>query len=274
MKKIDVSQALVPLTLQPFTHKSLEFLQRYTREERSFLIKSVIGNNLVNTNYIWYGVDNITTNVISDGLLCSYLPDGNSPANYDYYFIEVVGDNIAGYVNPPMLVPSISYESFDPIQFSDNSLKSVHYTVKYTVTDTTSTSSVTTPDGMIFSTILFSDLTKSNGWVTINRRQQTHITTDGGDWTCELRTKIVNGLYFVRTIITANTASAYPLVWFSLPDYMIPSVSQTKPINIIEGGVYKSGILILTSSGSLQFDANLSFSASESIDLDIIYNQF
>lgn len=277
MKKIDTSQAMSPLTLQPFGSKSLKFLQDYNLEAIKTSFFQLVANNINNYDkFVIFGVDSITSNTITSGYIYIPVADSGSPVSYSGQFIEVVGASTAGFSNPAMLVPVISYESFDPTKFSDGSLKDIHYTVKFEVQDTTTPGSVITPDGYTINGFLYSTITLANGWRILNRRSVTQGQNDGGSYNSSKIYHIKDGVVYMRLSMTAGNATAAPgSSYVDIPESIRTGYDMIFPVNIKYGSSYLANRITFDSATSkIIFDtATISFSSGQfSLNAYITYS--
>ena len=150
MKRIDTTQIVSPTSKQPFTGRSLAFLQDYDVEDKAAIIKALITTNL--------GSYSLTTGYIISGCV---LSDSNKDITageifYGGNFYEVTAVN--GTTNPCCLVLTKTQDATaDPLIFSDSVSKTVHNIFKFVATDAT----VGTHEGV--NDILGTDLVSAYG---------------------------------------------------------------------------------------------------------------
>lgn len=131
MKQIDTTQVVDPNTLQPFTVKSLKFLQDAKAEDDAGIIEALITNNT--------GSYSATTPYVISG--CVVSDSGKDVTDgkifYGGKFYEVVGVN--GTTNVAQLVLTKTQDATaDPLTFTDGTNKTVHDIYKYVATDAAS----------------------------------------------------------------------------------------------------------------------------------------
>lgn len=129
MKKIDTTQVTDPSILQPFTARSLKFLQDATAEDVAGIIKSIVTSNL--------GSYSLTVPYVISGCVVS---DSNKDVTageifYGGKYYETTAVN--GTTNVAQFILTLSQDATaDPVIFSDSSAKNVHNIYKYVATDT------------------------------------------------------------------------------------------------------------------------------------------
>lgn len=129
MKKISTDQIVDPGTLQPFTGRSLEFLQDARDENDAAMIKAMITSNL--------GSYSLTVPYVISG--CVVSDSGKDVTAGEVFFggkfYEVVAVN--GATNIAQFVLTKTQDATaDPLEFSDTTNKNVHDIYKYVGTDT------------------------------------------------------------------------------------------------------------------------------------------
>lgn len=116
MKKIDTTQIVDPTSQQPFTGKSLNFLQESILEVMGAAIKAKIGKNYSATTLYVLDRCKKTAAVIDNG--------------YVFYGGEIftfIGADTTAYANVPVIKFQQPYDSaIDPVLFSDGVNKYVH----------------------------------------------------------------------------------------------------------------------------------------------------
>ena len=131
MKKIDTLQVTDPSTLQPFTARSLKFLQDATAEDVAGIIKSIVTSNL--------GSYSLTVPYVISGCVAS---DSNKDVTagevfYGGKYYETTA--VDGSTNVAQFILTLSQDATaDPVIFSDSSSKNVHNIYKYVPTDVAS----------------------------------------------------------------------------------------------------------------------------------------
>lgn len=125
MNNIDTTQASDPNKRQPFSVKSLKFLQDATKEIFNAAAAALIGDSISGAiGYIFYS-GRMTGTVIAS----AYVYFGG-----EWY--EMTGDDTAGYSNVPVIVADTTNDAtIDPITFTDSSTGSVHKIRKLKVVD-------------------------------------------------------------------------------------------------------------------------------------------
>lgn len=117
MNKIDTSQIVDPTSQQPFTGKSLTFLQDATFDSLNALARGIVGGQNYSTSVV-YSLNGLT-------ISASVIANGYVFYNGEVYF--VVGANTTAYVNVPVLIAYNPIDAaYDPIMFSDGVNKNVH----------------------------------------------------------------------------------------------------------------------------------------------------
>ena len=131
MKQIDTTQVVDPSTLQPFTVKSLKFLQDAKAEDDAGIIEALIRTNT--------GAYSTTTPYVISGCVVS---DSNKDVTdgkifYNGKFYEVTGVN--GTTNVAQFILTKTQDATaDPLTFTDGTNKNVHDIYKYVATDVAS----------------------------------------------------------------------------------------------------------------------------------------
>lgn len=125
MKKIDTSQIVDPTSQQPFTGKSLKFLQDAIIEVVGANSKAIIGKDYSSSVvYVLSGCEKVGT-VISGGYIFY---------NGEVYIMN--GANTAAYANVPVIKFQQPYDSsIDPVFFSDGVNKYVHELPQFYIDD-------------------------------------------------------------------------------------------------------------------------------------------
>jgi hypothetical protein len=131
MKQIDTTQVVDPSTLQPFTARSLKFLQDAKAEDDAGIIQALITNNT--------GSYSLTTPYVISG--CVVSDSGKDVTDgkifYGGKFYEVTGVN--GTTNVARFILTKTQDATaDPLQFTDGTNKNVHDIYKYVATDVAS----------------------------------------------------------------------------------------------------------------------------------------
>lgn len=170
MKQIDTTQVVDPSTLQPFTVKSLKFLQDAKAEDDAGIIEALITNNT--------GSYSSTIPYVISG--CVVSDSGKDVTNgkifYGGKFYEVVGVN--GTTNVAQLVLTKTQDATaDPLTFTDGTNKNVHDIYKYVATDAASGGDFDANDLVSAYKTAVTTTTSSNGsTITVN-------VTSGGPFT-------------------------------------------------------------------------------------------
>ena len=130
MKRIDTTQIVDPIVKQPFTGRSLKFLQDAKAEDIAAIIKAFVISNV--------GSYSLTTPYVISGCLVT-AAGANVSAGEIFYggqFFETTA--IAGATNIPVqfILTKTQDAIADPVEFTDNSFKNVHDIYKYIATDT------------------------------------------------------------------------------------------------------------------------------------------
>jgi hypothetical protein len=116
MKLIDTGQIVDPTSQQPFTGKSLDFLQQSMTEITAAMAYALIGANYsASTIYVLSGC------AISAGVI------GNGYVFWNGQVYTMIGANTAGYADVPVIDLQLSYDlTIDPVTFSDGVNKYIH----------------------------------------------------------------------------------------------------------------------------------------------------
>ena len=145
MNTIDTSQIIDPLVAQPFTGKSLKFLENADFDMINGLCTALVPDPYDATvGYVLSGVGHTGTNYFT---------------GYIYWNGELFafnGGNIAGYAHAARLVISQTPDGVaDPCTFSDGSIHNVHYVRVLALADVAS-------GGILLSTLVFLQQRKIN----------------------------------------------------------------------------------------------------------------
>lgn len=128
-KRIDTTQIVSPTSKQPFTGRSLAFLQDYNEEDKAAIIKALVISNL--------GSYSLTVPYVISGCVVS---DTNKDVTageifYGGKFYETTAVN--GVTNVAQFILTQTQDATaDPLVFSDSVSKTVHNIFKYVATDT------------------------------------------------------------------------------------------------------------------------------------------
>lgn len=116
MKKIDTTQIVDPTSQQPFTGKSLKFIQDANLEVIAAAMLAQIGSSYsATTVYVLSGLT-ISANVIANGYVF-----------YGGEIYTIIGADTTAYADVPVIKFQQPYDStIDPIMFSDGVNKYVH----------------------------------------------------------------------------------------------------------------------------------------------------
>lgn len=130
MRKIDTTQVIDPTSQQPFTVKSLEFLQNAIREAIGVNARAIIGSIYDATKvYAFTGLGQ-SGNIISNGYVF-----------YNGEVYSITGADITAYSNVPVIKAAVvSDVNYDPIMFSDGVNKNVHFIDYFYIDDGVSAS--------------------------------------------------------------------------------------------------------------------------------------
>lgn len=125
MNKIDTTQATDPLKRQPFSVKSLNFLQNATLDAVFGVAAALVGDSLVGTKgYIFLGCADSGT-VIDNGYFL-----------YQGEIYQFTGGNYSAYSNTRVVIADTTNDmSVDPITFTDSSTGYVHKVRKLKLAD-------------------------------------------------------------------------------------------------------------------------------------------
>jgi len=128
MKTINTTQVLDPSVLQPFTARSLRFLQESKEDDVAAIIKAIVTSNI--------GSYSLTTPYVISGCIVSsggfVVTAGEVFFGGKYYQTTAVTGT--SYVAKYILTKSQDATA-DPVIFSDSSSKNVHDIYKYVPTD-------------------------------------------------------------------------------------------------------------------------------------------
>lgn len=134
MKKIDTLQVTDPSTLQPFTARSLKFLQDATAEDVAAIIKSIVTSNLGSYSL---SVPYVISGCVYDNSSLYGVTSGEIFYGGKYYETTAIPNDTA--TNIPRFILTLSQDATaDPVIFSDSSSKNVHNIEKYVATDVAS----------------------------------------------------------------------------------------------------------------------------------------
>jgi len=133
MKKIDTTQVTDPSTLQPFTARSLKFLQDATAEDVAGIIKSIVTSNLGSYSL---SVPYVISGCVYSGTTPNFaVTAGEIFYNGKYYAVNAC----SSFTNIPQFNEVLSQDpTADPVTFSDSSSKNVHNIYEYEATDVVS----------------------------------------------------------------------------------------------------------------------------------------
>lgn len=164
MKRIDTTQIVSPTSKQPFTGRSLAFLQDYNEEDKASIIKALVISIL--------GSYSLTVPYVVSGCVVS---DSNKDVTageifYGGKFYETTAVN--GTTNVARFILTQTQDATaDPLIFSDSVSKTVHNIFKYVATDVASGGSFISTDfnyGLTTSATKISDNIYSAGIFTVN----------------------------------------------------------------------------------------------------------
>lgn len=130
MQKIDTTQIVDPTSLQPFTGRSLEFLQDSLDIDKAGIIKAFITQTV--------GSYSLTVPYVISGCVLSnsnkYITSGD--IFYDGKFYNVTGLTTGTLTNVVRLILTKTQDATaDPVDFSDGASKNVHDIYTYVGTD-------------------------------------------------------------------------------------------------------------------------------------------
>lgn len=261
MRKIRTDLVTDPSVLQPFTTKSLQFLQSRDSE---FMVMSILSQfkryfvggsvnyevapffraDKTNGYYgIYAGVENQISGTSFDtvtGGVLMYVPKGSPVAIKtvieQFELIEVVGLSPGvTFTNPPYLQPVVSYISTDPVTFSDSTIKSVHGIVKYNVVDGAFAGATTLSyNGNIYDPILFSDL-DSHTFRVIQART-------GSGVSGLVFQKYFNEITLTGTITQSGAFSSTLTSSLTPPG---PTSNQTFGITVLDDSTYRPAVITI-----------------------------
>ena len=130
MKKISIDQIISVTKKQPFTARSLEFLQNALDEDKAAIVKTMITQNL--------GSYSLTTGYIISGCVLSNS-DKDITVGEIFYggkFYETTA--VSGTTNPACLVLTKTQDATaDSITFTNGDIGNVHDIYKFVATDAT-----------------------------------------------------------------------------------------------------------------------------------------
>ena len=143
MNNIDTSQAIDPFRAQPFTEKSLSFLQNATFEMLVGICSYIAGDNFDNTKgYVLSGLGH-AGNIYFVG----YVWFLNENGDQELFFCP--GKDITGFAHAARLIIKQTYTSpADPATFSDGFVANVHTIRRLEIEDVVS-------GGCLLSTLIF-----------------------------------------------------------------------------------------------------------------------
>lgn len=130
-KRIDTTQIVSPTSKQPFTGRSLAFLQDYNEEDKAAIIKALVTSNL--------GSYSLTVPYVISGCVVSDAGKDVTAGEIFYggKFYETTAVNGATNV-ARFILTQTQDATADPLVFSDSVSKTVHNIFKYVATDVAS----------------------------------------------------------------------------------------------------------------------------------------
>ena len=203
MNKIDTSNITDPSRLQPFSGKSLDFVQNNVVRLGQYLYIALKGSTYSPSGSYSgaaiYGA-NISGSVIEDGIVLDL---------FSGELRDFTGANTAGYVNPPRVIEDNSYDgTIDPITFSDGSSFSVHQLRKWKIADVAS-------GGFLYSALLI-----------LNEEWQPATLLNSFAGTLYYKRDLRNSTLYIRGTVTRATAPIGNTVVFTLPAAYRPENNQ------------------------------------------------
>ena len=128
MNRIITTDVLDPSIQQPFTARSLDFLQDTRDEAFRGLCTNIVGNDY--NSGIGYKISgvNATGSVYSEGFIW-----------YNNELFYCAGGNITGYANPARLIVTVTNDgTADPLEFTDGVSRNVHNVNRLVISDVAS----------------------------------------------------------------------------------------------------------------------------------------
>jgi hypothetical protein len=231
MNKIDTSQVVSLTSKQPFTSKSLAFLQDATKEGLLGLVTGMIGNAYNSaTAYILYGVDAYGTNQYNDG----YILYGG-----ELYYCAGKTTTTAFSNVAVMTITVANDATADPVTFTDNVIKNVHNVRTIVLSDALTGTGTFDLSAAVYLNTSWVAPTLLNSWADIGGTYQV------------AQYRIMNGCIELRGVITggANNTVAFtlPVGFRPLYDHAILVWGGDSPITPViitllqNGDVYMRG---------------------------------
>ena len=143
MNKIDVSQIVDPTSQQPFTGKSLQFLQEAIYDALNALGRGAVGGDYsASLVYVLNGLEKTGAN--------NDISNGYVVYNNEIWYVAGASNTIA-YSNVPVLITDTPVDAaYDPITFSDGVNKNVHNIRRLKIADQVSGSGVSDYGDVVF----------------------------------------------------------------------------------------------------------------------------
>jgi hypothetical protein len=142
MKKIDTTQIVSATSKQPFTGRSLKFLQDALDEDKAAIVKTLITSNL--------GSYSLSTPYVISGCVYDSVSLYGVTAGEIFYggkFYETTALANDSSTNIPRFILTLSQDATaDPVVFTDSVSKNVHNIYKYVATDVASGGDFTAAD--------------------------------------------------------------------------------------------------------------------------------
>lgn len=251
MKIIDTTQVVDPSTLQPFTSKSLKFLQDSTKELCEWIASTIIGQSYDNTKaYVLNGVLPYGTNQYSDGII---LYGG------ELYYTAGKSTTTAFLLVPVMTIDTANDATADPVTFSDLTSKNVHNIRTLILSDAVSGSGDFDLSDVIYINAWEAQSTPTSIAYNVSNVAVPGGVTLGSPFYSMKRTREGISLYFSDANIATLATTARIVLSLPIP---IPTTSGriSSAIGFSAARMYKSGTggipvyasIVLTSTGSGQ----------------------
>jgi hypothetical protein len=133
MKVIETTGIVDPLKQQPFSGRSLDFLQNNVRDLGTWMYSALVGSTYTTSGtYIGGSIwgANRVGNIIGDGIVLDF---------FSGELRRFTGADVTSYSNPPRVIEDNSYDlTIDPITYSDLSTGNVHLERKWKIADVAS----------------------------------------------------------------------------------------------------------------------------------------
>ena len=194
MNKIDTTQIIDPTSQQPFTGRSLQFLQEGLQDALNAVARGIVGSNYsTSTVYVLNGLG--MSGVGND------IADGYAFYNQEIWLVEGALST-ASYSDAPVLIQvGVIDPAYDPVLFSDGIYKNVHNIRRLRIVDQVSGTGVADYSQVVF----------------VNRKQQTRLTPAGISGITSIGIHDITGSNFtcpafncnVRIYLEADVSVAY-----------------------------------------------------------------